>query len=1117
MKKQNLCRIAAVILAAVLVFTVCPTALAAPLTIYRENIVNAYIQGDRGGGNWSNLEVREYRTATGNPAYCIQHNITGPGTGGNAYDEMNPYEQLSEYQKNGLQAILLHGYPYSSGGMSEEAGRYVTGLAIRCWLTETGDPNHTYYAYLDRVNYPERMRSTGGSTVEFLDELLGYARAQDVMPSTLYASAMTFSRSTNEPQYYIGSTTITGENVDSWSGEFNGFPAGTVIDGNDGVMGRTVTIKIPIGAGKVAPSINLTGYSNRTTGSVFWLKPSGANLQNIMMADPNWTTEAATTSLTVSLPTGTLTIRKTDSETGAGVGGAVFNVSFAGQPQRFTDNGNGTYTFTASGGTTELKSPASGTITLRDLPGGSYTVSEKTPPSGYIGTGSQNVNITDGTTASLTFQNQKTRIVISKTDKATGKPVQGVTLRLYESDGKTKIGDYTTNAQGKIEIRGLATGKTYKYQEISAPEGYWFDKNKVYTFSISTNGNVSGEISIDNVYTEVTITKTDRINGLPIEGVEIQLYNPDGTEQGKHVTNESGAFTIKGLAPGRYTYKELAAPEGYWFDKNKVYTFTIDAKGNVTGETVIDNVYTEVTILKVDRISSAPIEGVTIELFNPDGSKQGEYTTTSAGEVTIKGLKPGVYTYKEIAAPPQHTFDPEKEYSFTIGEDGSVSGTTEIDNDITQISFIKQDAKTGETLDGLFFRIRKGDSDAGAEGDPDAEYLKFKYDEMRQAYVYSEDDPAAETQFTTQDGKAVLERIPKGSYVLEEVEAFPEYTLADPVEFTIDDSTSTATPLLIEMENEPTRLVLEKQNAVTKELIDGCVFRVAATGVEGITEGEYMPLTWDEESSTYNYDPESGEVDFTTKNGTAVIDYLPKGSYEIEETEYDEEQYLPPQTLPFELDETTSYLNPLDVLFKNWQGYGTIRVYHRRVVTKEHLTDPYYLTRPLDESFEIDPDAMVLKGLPIRYVEVYRTPRHLETDKFAPEVAAALDPLPDDTLLKVDPDYELPSQQAFTDAVTETAQARDRKDAWIDSKEFRITGDYDDQITTIVYWYEDIATPLTESGEPAVNDMIETDGGTPKTGDETDIVIPLAAAIASGAVLGTVFILKKRKQKTKGQ
>lgn len=181
-------------------------------------------------------------------------------------------------------------------------------------------------------------------------------------------------------------------------------------------------------------------------------------------------------------------------------------------------------------------------------------------------------------------------------------------------------------------------------------------------------------------------------------------------------------------------------------------------------------------------------------------------------------------------------------------------------------------------------------------------------------------------------------------------------------------------------------------------------------------------------------------------------------------------------------------------------------------MTKEHLADPYYLTRPLDESFEIDPDAMVLKGLPIRYVEVYRTPRHLETDKFAPEVAAALDPLPDDTLLKVDPDYELPSQQAFTDAVTETAQERDIKDAWIDNEEFHITGDYDNQITTIVYWYEDIATPLTESGEPAVNDTIETDG-TPKTGDEADIVIPLAVAIAAGIVLGGAIIIRKRKQR----
>ena len=911
MLKQKTGRVFALVLAVVMLVMAFPgVAGAAPTTVRRENTVSGYIEVFN--GSWNSMEVREYRTAEGNVAYCIQHNVTGPGTGGNAYGDMNPSEQLSDYQLKGIYAILLHGYPNSNGGMSDEAGRYVTGLAIRCWLTETGDPNHTYYSYLDRVNYPERMRSTGGNTVGWLDELLGYARAQDIMQPSLNASGMTFARSASEPNYYVGSTTITGSNVTNWTCDFSGLPAGTIVDGNTGTMGQTVTIKVPVAASGSSFTLSFDGYSNRTTASVHFLKSGG--LQNIVVDAPGFNTLVANASISPRLPQGNVNIIKRDSSNNNGVAGAVFNVRFAGANQGFTHQGNGVYTF--GGGTYDLVTPASGQISVQNLPAGAYQLVEVTPPSGFVGAADQNVTITDGGTATNTFLNTPTEVVIEKTDKSTGGAVPGSTIRLYEADGVTQVGDYVTGADGKITVKYLPFG-TYKWQEITAPDGY--------------------------------------------------------------------------------------------------------------------------------------------------------------------------------------TVDPTM-YTFTIAPNGAVTGTVVFQDDITQFMFTKTDAKTGDVLDGLEFKIKDKATD---------QYMTFTFDSARNAYV---PDPIGAEEITTDQGIATVERLAKNVYILEEVEPFASYVQTEPIEFELTDDTNTTTPLMIEMENEPTRLVFEKKNAVTKEIIDGCVFRVIVVDVDGITEGEYMPLAWDDVTETYNYDPDGSEMDFTTKEGKAVIDYLPKGSYEIEETEYDEQQYLPPQTLPFELDETTSYLNPLDVLFKNWQGYGTLRVYHRRVVTKEHLADPYYLTRPLDESFDINPDAMVLRDLPIRFVEVYRTPRHLEMDKFAPEVAATLDPLSDETLLHVDPDYKLPSQQAFTDEVTADAQDRDIKDAWIDSTEFNIKGDYDNQITTIVYWYEDIATPLTESGEPAVNDKIEVDG-TPKTGDETNIVFPVAVAVAAGLVICGVFIARKRKQR----
>lgn len=1202
--KNKINRVIAFCIAFTIILSVFPVvAFAASFTIRRENIVDAYIQVDRGGGDWRNIEVREYRTDSGNPAYCIQHDVTGPGTGGNGYNEMNPYSQLNEYQQKGLTAILLHGYPYSNGGMSEEAARYVTGLAIRCWLTETGDPHHTYYKYLDRINYPERMRSTGGDTVGFLDQLLSYARNQDIIPPSITASGMNFVRSTAEPQYYVAQTTISGNNINSWSADFNNIPAGTVIEGNDGVVGRTLTLKVPISAANQTVSFDVAGYSNRSRSNIFFL--SGGGIQNIVTPDPTTNQIVANTSASAAMPVGNLVIKKTNSETGAGLAGAVFNVTFAGQPQQFVDNGNGVYTFTVSGGTTDLKSPASGVITLQGIPGGGYSVIEKTAPSGYIGAGSQNVNVPNGGTGNATFKNTPTKVIISKTDKASGKPVAGVTLRLFKADGTTKIGDYTTDSKGKIEIKNLPAPATYKYKEIAAPEGYWFDKNKVYTFSIDANGKVTGEINIDNVFTEVTITKTDRNSGNPVEGVTIQLYNPNGAEQGKHTTNADGQFSIRGLAPGRYTYKELSAPEGYWFDPEKIYTFEIDANGKVTGETAIDNVYTEVTIIKVERYTAAPIGGVEVRLFNPDGTEHGLYTTDENGAITIKGSAPGHYTYKEVSAPPQYTFDPEKEYSFEIDENGQVTGTTEFDNDITQIVFEKSDAKTGAALDGIKFRIRldvpepeapptepddaesvepeapstDGISDilssdllthsaaplpellstdlAGTlstdqtEDEPDEapapapeapkkEYLKFSYDEGRHAYVFDAENGTEE--FTTQEGKAILERIPKDKYVLEEVQELEGFTYTDPIYFTLDDTTNTETPLQLEMINAPTRIEFTKTVGSTDETIDGFSFKVTFLGSdytnpEGVlsASGERekitlidgsVPITWNEDSETWEYDPASENVVFGTKDGKAIIDYLPKGQYKIVEMPHENADFLESKNLPFELNDTVNFFTPLGLDFENWKSYGTLRVYHRRVYTKEFLADPYYMTRPIDEDFGIDPDAEELKGLPIKMVEVYRTPRNMDMDKF-PDLAAAQKG--DVQLIE---DYHLMTADELAEWTIANAKVTDEKKASFagagDQQEiqtgqtmkvddFEVSGTYDDRITTIVYWYEKEDIPLTINNRPDMDMTTYTVNkddvkvAQPKTGDTTNIIIWVCIAAACAAAIATVIIIQKRK------
>ena len=989
MKKQNTGKVIAVILAAIIVLSVFPiTAFAASYTVYRENIVSGIIEVNN--GSWKPMEVREYRTDDGNVAYCIQHNRSGPGTGGSGYDEMNPFDQLSEYQRNGLFAILLHGYPWSNGGIGDEAGRYVTGLAVRCWLTETGDPQHTYYSYLDRVNYPEKMRdgSVGGA-VDFLDSLLDYARDQDIMSSSISASTLSFARSTSEPQYYVGSMTITGENVTSWSGIFNGLPVGAVVEGNDGVIGGTVTIKIPVSAGNASISIDLTGYSNKTAGHIFFLSPSGGGLQNIITPDPNYSAAATSTSAGAKMPVGNLTINKKDADTGAGVANAVFNVSFAGALQTFTDNGGGVYTFNGSGGTTEIKTPASGTISILNLPAGNYQTTEKTPPSGYVGAAAQNATVTDGGTASQTFTNTPTKVVLTKKDKSNGAMVPGAKIRLFKADGTTKIGDYVTDVNGAITVKYLPAGATYKWQEIEVPPGY--------------------------------------------------------------------------------------------------------------------------------------------------------------------------------------TLDPTV-YSFTIAANGAVTGSTAFQNDITQIVFTKKDAKTGEGLDGLEFKIMRiaeteptatPEPSPSASGTPDqevkGEYIKFTYDDGRHAYG---PDPNGSETFTTDESMAVIERLPKGNYRLEEVQPYDNYVQHDPIDFTVDDSTTATDPLLLEMENESTRVIMEKVDGLTKEMLDGCVFQIiydepieqspeptttaeplpsispeptapATTeptvsaepspsasetdaADEPVEQGAVMPLTWDEDSGTYEYDPENGEADFSTHEGTATIDYLPKGKYKIVEVEYDTDKYLPPAELPFELDESTAFLTPLELTFENWTDYSTIRVIHRRWITKEQLADPYMMTCPLGDEYSINPDNTVLKNLPLRMVEVYKTDRHLDVNRF-PDEGIGKENTINESLPTPDLNYTDPTDKEFTERIEADAERRDERAAWFSTQDFNVKGTYDNEITTIIYWYEDKDVPLVVNDKPVLDNTIISDGGEPatppKTGDSRSLTPFIIIGAAAGCTIAIVIYLRKRKKR----
>ncbi|WP_054639880.1 SpaA isopeptide-forming pilin-related protein [Lactococcus fujiensis] len=74
-------------------------------------------------------------------------------------------------------------------------------------------------------------------------------------------------------------------------------------------------------------------------------------------------------------------------------------------------------------------------------------------------------------------------VILTKTDKTTGKTLSGAKFNLYNSLGKLVKGNLITNSNGCIEVENLKPGNYY-FVEILAPNGYELVKGNKTLFSI---------------------------------------------------------------------------------------------------------------------------------------------------------------------------------------------------------------------------------------------------------------------------------------------------------------------------------------------------------------------------------------------------------------------------------------------------------------------------------------------------------------------------------------------------------------------------------------------------------------------------------------------------------
>ena len=285
-----------------------------------------------------------------------------------------------------------------------------------------------------------------------------------------------------------------------------------------------------------------------------------------------------------------------------------------------------------------------GSVTLKDLYLGTYTVTETKAPDNYVCKGeSKTVELVyagqtvEVQTGSATFLNerQKAAVRVEKQDEETKNPLSGGIYGLYASedikvDGKTVvpkgtlIEKATTGADGKASYKAeLPINYSYSIREIQAPELYLRNSEDTYTFTFKFTNDKEEKVNFSHTFTNkrvnatIDLVKEDSETGnsaqgdAVFEGAIYGLYaredinHPDGRsgvlykkdeQVATLTTDKEGKASVSNLYLGKYYLKEITPPVGYLLDEEE-HDVNCDYEGDQV-ETVKRNTVSKEDVIK---------------------------------------------------------------------------------------------------------------------------------------------------------------------------------------------------------------------------------------------------------------------------------------------------------------------------------------------------------------------------------------------------------------------------------------------------------------------------------------------------------------------------------------
>ncbi len=512
---------------------------------------------------------------------------------------------------------------------------------------------------------------------------------------------------------------------------------------------------------------------------------------------------------------------------------------------------------------------------------------------------------------------KKGELVVGKKEKDDGLGfhdlIGGATFHITGPDG---FNETWTSVAGETKTYTDLTPGTYRIEETDCPTGMYIGTQVV---EVNVDAGGRAEAILENQYQRgsVTLTKYNEDNKadpdqyVTLAGAEYELHAAETIKEGNHVRYEAGQLVkggivtnadgttevIDNLPVGSYYYVETKASEGFALSTERVNArvnanaktearATNDSVRAPEGEIHVDLVITK-RLGATDYDPEINLAGVKfkVTLMKKDGSlstdpSQIYYSTVtgSDGKAYVNDIPYGKYHVEEIEWPPEALKGADFDIDFTK-ESGAYDGKVYDEFVVVNTSVSMRIAVTKEIL------LHDGEAtDAHVDG---AYFTVYKDAQGTQPYV----DKNGRTVVigpTDENGYAISGTMRTGVYYLKET-TFPvgidpdavipgeNVTYRNKVYTVTGDNTTQEVETVtipITIQNEPNRndieiiKELEKTSNTSQFPLDGCEFTATLISSKG-TDYEFSRKC---------------TAETTRDTGYCIIEDLPYGTYEIEET-----------------------------------------------------------------------------------------------------------------------------------------------------------------------------------------------------------------------------------------